>query len=113
MAHCAAIDPKAADAAAAAAAAPVEQEGKTVEKRGLHLGDYHHHHHHEHIKTVTIEKKVPVPYTVTKHVPYTVEKKVNITPYPNPTIALSIPTISSIPPRSPMKLRSMCHNRTL
>lgn len=73
MAHCAAIDPKAADAADAA---PAEQEGKTVEKRGLHLGDYHHHHH-EHIKTVTIEKKVPVPYTVTKHVPYTVEKKVS------------------------------------
>lgn len=33
-------------------------------------------HHHEHIKTITIEKKIPVPYTVTKHVPYTVEKKV-------------------------------------
>lgn len=71
MAHCAAIDQK------EAAAAPAVEEGKTVEKRGLHLGDYHHHHHHEHIKTVTIEKKVPVPYTVTKHVPYTVEKKVS------------------------------------
>lgn len=70
MAHCAAIDQK------EAAAAPAAEEGKTVEKRGLHLGDYHHHHH-EHIKTVTIEKKVPVPYTVTKHVPYTVEKKVS------------------------------------
>lgn len=33
-------------------------------------------HHHEHVKTITIEKKVPVPYTVTKHIPYTVEKKV-------------------------------------
>jgi len=59
-----------------------EGDGKTVEKRGLHLGDYHHYqphheHHHEHIKTVTIEKKVPVHYTVTKHVPYTVEKKVS------------------------------------
>lgn len=67
MAHCAAIDEKAESSQA-------EDAGKTVEKRGLHLGDYHHHH--EHIKTVTIEKKVPVPYTVTKHVPYTVEKKV-------------------------------------
>lgn len=47
-------------------------------RRGLHLGDYHHYQpHHEHIKTVTIEKKIPVPYTVTKHVPYTVEKKVS------------------------------------
>lgn len=55
-----------------------EGDGKTVEKRGLHLGDYHHYQpHHEHIKTVTIEKKIPVPYTVTKHVPYTVEKKVS------------------------------------
>lgn len=69
MAHCAAIDEK--------AAAPAE-DSKNVEKRGLHLGDYHSHHHHEHIKTVTIEKKVPVHYTVTKHVPYTVEKKVSI-----------------------------------
>lgn len=33
-------------------------------------------HHHHHVKTVTIEKKVPVPYTVHKHIPYTVEKKV-------------------------------------
>lgn len=39
-------------------------------------GDDHHHHHHEHIKTVTIEKKVPVPYEVVKKIPYTVEKKV-------------------------------------
>lgn len=30
-------------------------------------------HHHEHVKHVTIEKKIPVPYTVTKHVPYTGE----------------------------------------
>lgn len=70
MAHCAAIEEKKAEEGS-----QVEDAGKTVEKRGLHLGDYHHHHH-EHIKTVTIEKKVPVPYTVTKHVPYTVEKKV-------------------------------------
>lgn len=33
-------------------------------------------HHQEHIKTIHIEKKVPVPYTVHKHIPYTVEKKV-------------------------------------
>lgn len=33
-------------------------------------------HHHEHVKTIHIEKKVPVPYTVHKHIPYTVEKKV-------------------------------------
>lgn len=32
--------------------------------------------HDEHVKTIVVEKKVPVPYTVTKHVPYTVEKKV-------------------------------------
>lgn len=44
--------------------------------------DFGHHdfgaseHHHEHVKHITIEKKVPVPYTVTKHIPYTVEKKV-------------------------------------
>lgn len=81
MAHCAAIDEK-----ADAGAAPAE-DGKNVEKRGLHLGDYHgHHHHHEHIKTVTIEKKVPVPYTVTKHVPYTVEKKVGDWPSRRVTI---------------------------
>lgn len=72
MAHCAAIDEKKSSAPAEA-----EEASKNVEKRGLHLGDYHGHHHHEHIKTVTIEKKVPVPYTVTKHVPYTVEKKVS------------------------------------
>uniref|UniRef100_A0A1B0F9D1 Uncharacterized protein n=1 Tax=Glossina morsitans morsitans TaxID=37546 RepID=A0A1B0F9D1_GLOMM len=54
-----------------------DDDSKQVEKRGLHsFGDYGHGGHHEHIKTVTIEKKVPVPYTVTKHVPYTVEKKV-------------------------------------
>ncbi|KAI4473103.1 hypothetical protein M0802_016312, partial [Mischocyttarus mexicanus] len=28
--------------------------------------------HHEHVKTVTVVKKVPVPYEVTKHVPYLV-----------------------------------------
>lgn len=33
-------------------------------------------HHHEHVKHITVEKKIPVPYTITKHVPYTVEKKV-------------------------------------
>lgn len=44
-----------------------------------HFGgsDHHEHHeHHEHVKTITIEKKIPVPYHVTKHIPYTVEKKV-------------------------------------
>jgi hypothetical protein len=75
---------------------PAKEESSNVEKRGLHgsIGDYSfgghdgghdfggssgyggHHEHHEHIKTITIEKKVPVPYTVHKHVPYTVEKKV-------------------------------------
>lgn len=61
---------------------------QTRNQRGLYgsLGDYGHSssdddfgghdfgasdHHHEHIKTVTIEKKVPVPYTVHKHIPYT------------------------------------------
>lgn len=29
-------------------------------------------HHHEHVKHVTIEKKIPVPYTITKHVPVTI-----------------------------------------
>lgn len=66
----------------------VDETVKT--KRGLHsIGDWgwqpshdhhyggsEHHEHHEHIKTITIEKKIPVPYTVHKHVPYTVEKKV-------------------------------------
>lgn len=40
-------------------------------------GGEDHGHHHEHIKTVTIEKKYPVPYEVIKKVPYTVEKKVS------------------------------------
>lgn len=49
---------------------------------GGHHGGFEAHdygaseHHHEHVKHITIEKKVPVPYTVTKHIPYTVEKKV-------------------------------------
>lgn len=65
--------------------------GTVKTKRGLHsFGDYgwqpshdhhfggsEHHEHHQHIKTITIEKKIPVPYTVHKHVPYTVEKKVS------------------------------------
>uniref|UniRef100_A0A182ISA9 Uncharacterized protein n=1 Tax=Anopheles atroparvus TaxID=41427 RepID=A0A182ISA9_ANOAO len=73
------------------------KESQNVEKRGLHssFGDFghdfggHDEHHHEHIKTVTIEKKVPVPYTVEKHVPYTVEKKVPYevkVPIPQPYI---------------------------
>lgn len=64
-------------------------------QRGVYdsLGDYGHQsqfgggdeydshdwagsHHHEHVKTVTIEKKIPTPYYVHKHIPYTVEKKV-------------------------------------
>jgi hypothetical protein len=56
---------------------------KNIEKRGLShdFGDWgssghDHHHHHEHIKTVTIEKKYPVPYEVIKKIPYTVEKKI-------------------------------------
>lgn len=53
---------------------------KNVEKRGLsdHYGDWGHssHDHHEHIKTITIEKKYPVPYEVIKKIPYTVEKKI-------------------------------------
>lgn len=40
-------------------------------------GGSDHGHHHEHIKTVTIEKKYPVPYEVIKKIPYTVEKKVS------------------------------------
>lgn len=67
-------------------------DGTVKNKRGLHsFGDYgwnphhdhdhhyggsEHHEHHQHTKTITIEKKIPVPYTVHKHVPYTVEKKV-------------------------------------
>lgn len=79
----------------------VQEESQKTEKRGLHGsfgghewssggggggggggyegghgGEDHGHHHHEHIKTVTIEKKYPVPYEVIKKVPYTVEKKV-------------------------------------
>ncbi|GLV40460.1 hypothetical protein CBL_04260 [Carabus blaptoides fortunei] len=65
------------------------QEAKKQDKRGLFglgHGDFGGasldlgggdggHHHHEHVKTVVVEKKIPVPYTVTKHVPYSVEKK--------------------------------------
>lgn len=88
----------------------IEQaESQKTEKRGLHhsIGDFGghdfgghdfgghdfggddhgHHHHHEHVKTITIEKKVPVPYTVHKHVPYTVEKKV---PY---TVHVPVPQV--------------------
>lgn len=68
----------------------LQDESQNIEKRGLHGsfgghsdwssyggGDSGHHDHHEHIKTVTIEKKYPVPYEVIKKVPYTVEKKVS------------------------------------
>lgn len=44
---------------------------------GFESHDYPSEHHHEHVKHITVEKKVPVPYTVTKHIPYTVEKKVS------------------------------------
>lgn len=75
----------------------VKEDEKTIEKRGLshdfgdwHSSghdDHHHHHHHEHIKTITIEKKVPVPYEVVKKIPYTVEKKIPYevkVPFPQP-----------------------------
>jgi hypothetical protein len=68
----------------------VQEESQNIEKRGLHGSfgghewssggssyDDHGHGHHEHVKTITIEKKVPVPYEVIKKVPYTVEKKVS------------------------------------
>lgn len=82
----------------------LQEESQNIEKRGLHgsfggsewsgsssygggsshgdgggssYGGEDHGHHHEHIKTVTIEKKYPVPYEVIKKVPYTVEKKVS------------------------------------
>lgn len=47
-----------------------------------HFGGFEGHdfgaseHHHEHVKHITVEKKIPVPYTITKHVPVTIEKKV-------------------------------------
>lgn len=44
---------------------------------GYDSHDYPSEHHHEHVKHITVEKKIPVPYTVTKHIPYTVEKKVS------------------------------------
>lgn len=86
-----------------------QSESQKTEKRGLHhsIGDFgghdfgghdfgghdfgggDDHHHHEHVKTITIEKKVPVPYTVHKHVPYTVEKKV---PY---TVHVPVPQVHS------------------
>lgn len=67
----------------------LQEESQNIEKRGLHgsFGGHewssggdegHGHHHHEHIKTVTIEKKYPVPYEVIKKIPYTVEKKVSV-----------------------------------
>lgn len=40
---------------------------------GADLGD---HYHHE--KTVTVVKKVPAPYPVTKEIPYPVEKTVHV-----------------------------------
>lgn len=70
----------------------LQEESQNIEKRGLHGsfgghsdwsgsssygGGDDHGHHHEHIKTVTIEKKYPVPYEVVKKIPYTVEKKVS------------------------------------
>jgi len=61
-------------------------------------GDFGGHSHHEHIKTITIEKKVPVPYTVHKHVPYTVEKKVPYevkVPIPQPYVVEKKSTIHS------------------
>lgn len=69
----------------------LQEESQNIEKRGLHSsfgghdwsgssgGHDDHGHHHEHIKTVTIEKKYPVPYEVIKKIPYTVEKKVSDT----------------------------------
>lgn len=65
-----------------------QDESQNIEKRGLHgsFGGHEdwssgshddHHHHHEHVKTITIEKKYPVPYEVVKKIPYTVEKKVS------------------------------------
>lgn len=68
----------------------MQEESQNIEKRGLHgsFGGHDwsggssggdHGHHHEHIKTVTIEKKYPVPYEVIKKIPYTVEKKVSST----------------------------------
>lgn len=66
----------------------LQEESQNIEKRGLHHSfggsdwsshdsGHDHGHHHEHIKTITIEKKYPVPYEVIKKVPYTVEKKVS------------------------------------
>lgn len=40
---------------------------------GLDHG-HHGHHEHHHEKTVTVVKKVPVPYPVEKHIPVPVEK---------------------------------------
>lgn len=56
-------------------AAGSELQDKKQDKRGLHgwEGDHGHHHHHEE-KTITIVKKVPVPYPVEKHIPVPVEK---------------------------------------
>jgi hypothetical protein len=69
----------------------LQEESQNIEKRGLHgsfggsewssYGGGDHGHHHEHIKTVTIEKKYPVPYEVIKKVPYTVERKVSDAKY--------------------------------
>lgn len=74
--------------------ADLEGQGseKKTEKRGLYgsYGDFgssgggsygggwESHGHDEHVKTVTIEKKVPVPVEVIKKIPYYVEKHVSI-----------------------------------
>lgn len=51
-------------------------ESKTVEKRGA-SGYGHHHGYHEE-KTLTIVKKIPVPYKVEKTVHVPVEKIVKV-----------------------------------
>lgn len=62
------------DAEATNAEESVTETDKKQEKRGTH--ESHDYHVHEQ-KTVTIVKKVPVPYPVEKHIPVPVEKIVH------------------------------------
>lgn len=62
------------DAEATNAEEGVTETDKKQEKRGTH--ESHDYHVHEQ-KTVTIVKKVPVPYPVEKHIPVPVEKIVH------------------------------------
>jgi len=92
----------------------IQGESSNIEKRGLHgsfgghdwsgsssYGGGSDHGHHEHIKTITIEKKYPVPYEVVKKIPYSVEKKI---PY---EVKVSIPQPYEVIKKYPVKVKEV------